>query len=156
MHIRLIAVGDRQPAWVDSAFGDYASRLPRRWQFRLDAVPAAHRKGAALAEVAKAAEGARIIARLRPDEHVVLLDEGGRQLSSRQLADKLRDWQAAGEDLAFVIGGADGVSTAVAERANFTWSLSKLTLPHALARVLFAEQIYRAFTLTTGHPYHRD
>lgn len=109
-----------------------------------------------VAEVAKAAEGARVLSRLRPDEHVVLLDERGRQLSSRQLADRLRDWQATGEDVAFVIGGADGVSAAVAERANFTWSLSKLTLPHALARVLFAEQIYRAFTLTTGHPYHRD
>ena len=87
---------------------------------------------------------------------MVLLDESGRQFGSKELADKLTDWQTIGQDIVFVIGGPDGVSKSCFERANLQWSLSKLTLPHSLARVLFAEQIYRAWSLTTGHPYHRE
>lgn len=156
MHIRLIAVGDRQPSWVDTAFTDYAARLPRQWQFRLDEVATAQRRKSASADAAVAAEGAKLLAKLKPAEFVVLLDENGRQFSSRELADKLDEWQAVGQDIVFIIGGPDGVSADVQKRANLTWSLSKLTLPHGLARVLFAEQIYRAWSLTTGHPYHRD
>ena len=86
---------------------------------------------------------------------VILLDERGRQLSSKGLAGKLANWQIDGRDLCFVIGGPDGVADACRQRADFTWSLSQLTLPHGLARVLFAEQLYRAHSLHTGHPYHR-
>jgi len=84
-----------------------------------------------------------------------LLDEHGKQLSSKSLAARLADWQLDGRNICFIIGGPDGVSSAVKERANFTWSMSQLTLPHGLARVLFAEQMYRAWSLQTGHPYHR-
>ena len=154
MHIRLLAVGDRQPSWVDAAFDSYAARVPRNWQFRLDAIATAKRAGSAAA--ARDAESQRILDKTRPAEFVVLLDEQGRQLTSRDLADKLEEWQTVGQDLVFVIGGPDGVAESVRERANFTWSLSRLTLPHGLARVLFAEQLYRAWSLTTGHPYHRD
>jgi len=128
--------------------------LPRHWQFRLDAIATTKRAGAATD--ARDAEGQRILEKTRPAEYLVLLDEQGRQLSSRELADKLNEWQTVGQDLAFVIGGPDGVSESVRQRANFTWSLSRLTLPHGLARVLFAEQLYRAWSLSTGHPYHRD
>ena len=86
----------------------------------------------------------------------MLLDEKGQQYSSRELADQLERWQSEGDDVAFVIGGPDGVSDEVRQRAGLVWSLSKLTLPHGLARILFAEQLYRAWSLTTGHPYHRD
>ena len=86
----------------------------------------------------------------------MLLDEKGRQFTSRELAERVDDWQVGGADLVFIIGGPDGVAKDVQERANLTWSLSSLTLPHGLARVLFAEQLYRAWSLTTGHPYHRD
>lgn len=154
MHIRLLAVGDRQPSWVDAAFDSYAARVPRNWQFRLDAIPTAKRGGSAAA--ARDAESQRILGKTRPAEFVVLLDEQGRQLTSRDLANKLEEWQTVGQDLVFVIGGPDGVAESVHERANFTWSLSRLTLPHGLARVLFAEQLYRAWSLATGHPYHRD
>jgi 23S rRNA (pseudouridine1915-N3)-methyltransferase len=154
MHIRLLAVGDRQPSWVDAAFDSYAARVPRNWQFRLDALATAKRAGNAAA--ARDAESQRILDKTRPAEFVVLLDEQGRQLTSRDLADKLEEWQTVGQDLVFVIGGPDGVAQSVRERSNFTWSLSRLTLPHGLARVLFAEQLYRAWSLTTGHPYHRD
>ncbi len=156
MHIRLQAVGDRQPSWVDSAFDGYAQRLPRQWQFRLDSISTAQRNKGVAAAVAKDAEGKKILAKIRPAEFVVVLDERGTEFSSKGLAGLLDEWQTVGQDLVFVIGGPDGVSADCLQRANLRWSLSKLTLPHGLARVLFAEQLYRAWSLTTGHPYHRE
>lgn len=156
MHIRLLAVGDRQPAWVDEAFATYTGRLPREWKFRLDVIGSARRQKNDKSRKAADAEGELILARLDKAERVVLLDERGRALSSRTLADKLSHWQSDGRDLCFVIGGPDGVSDACRQRADFTWSLSALTLPHGLARVLLAEQLYRAHSLQVGHPYHRE
>jgi 23S rRNA (pseudouridine1915-N3)-methyltransferase len=156
VHIRLQAVGDRQPSWVDSAFEGYVQRLPRQWQFRLDAISTAQRNKGVATAVAKDAEGKKILAKIRPAEFVVVLDERGTEFSSKELAGKLDEWQIVGQDLVFVIGGPDGVSADCLQRANLRWSLSKLTLPHGLARVLFAEQLYRAWSLTTGHPYHRE
>ncbi len=156
MHIRLIAVGDRQPSWVDDAFGIYSARFPREWKFRLDTIPTARRGKNDKSDNAVQAEGKQILARIDPAEQVVLLDERGRQFTSTELSGKLADWQADGRDLCFIIGGPDGISADCAERAKITWSLSKLTLPHGLARVLFAEQLYRARSLQAGHPYHRE
>lgn len=156
MHIRLQAVGDRQPSWVDTAFDSYVQRLPRQWQFRLDSVSTAQRNKGMAAEVAKDAEGKKILAKIRPAEFVVVLDEHGTELSSKELAGLLDEWQTVGQDLVFVIGGPDGVSAECLRRGNLRWSLSRLTLPHGLARVVFAEQLYRAWSLTTGHPYHRE
>jgi 23S rRNA (pseudouridine1915-N3)-methyltransferase len=102
------------------------------------------------------AEGDQILAKIDADEQFVLLDERGKQLTSPALATRLADWQADGRDLCFVIGGPDGVPAACRERANAIWSLSDLTLPHGIARVLFAEQMYRAWSLQVGHPYHRE
>lgn len=156
MHVRLIAVGDRQPPWVDSAFSDYTARLPNNWKFRLDCVATAQRGKSSGHDVARQAEGEKILDALGPSEFVVVLDERGESLTSRELAGKLTDWQMAGRDLAFIIGGPDGVSYDCAGRADFSLSLSDMTLPHGLARVVFAEQMYRAWSLTQGHPYHRD
>jgi len=155
MHIRLLAVGDRQPSWVDDAFRTYAERLPREWKFRLDVIPTVKRQKNDKSRQAMEAEGELILGKLQAAEQVVLLDERGRQLASKGLAGKLADWQSDGRDLCFVIGGPDGSSDACKQRADFTWSLSQLTLPHGLARVLFAEQLYRAWSLQSGHPYHR-
>lgn len=155
MHIRLLAVGDRQPAWVDEAFSTYSERLPREWKFRLDVIPTVRRNKNDRSRQAMEAEGELIVARLGQSEQVILLDERGRQMTSKSLAGKLSDWQIDGRDLCFVIGGPDGVADSCKQRADFTWSLSQLTLPHGLARVLFAEQLYRAHSLQTGHPYHR-
>ena len=156
MHIRLLAVGDRQPSWVDTAFDAYRARLPRQWQFRLETIPTASRRKGATEAAAKALEGEKILARIRPVEFVIVLEERGAAFSSREFAARLDEWQEVGDDLVFVIGGPDGISADVAERANFSWSLSQLTLPHGLARVTVAEQLYRAWSLSAGHPYHRD
>ncbi len=155
MNIRLIAVGDRQPSWVDTACENSVQRLPRQWQFRVDLIATAPRSRKSAAEAAKAAEGQKVLAKIRAAECVVVLDECGKEFSSQEFAARLADWQADGRDLAFVIGGPDGVSQQCMDRAELRWSLSRLTLPHGLARVLFAEQLYRVWSLSTGHPYHR-
>jgi 23S rRNA (pseudouridine1915-N3)-methyltransferase len=156
MHIRLLAVGDRQPSWVDEAFARYAERLPREWRFRLDTIATVRRQKNDKSQQARQAEGEQILSKLSSEEQVVLLDEGGRQFKSRALAVKLGDWQAGGRDLCFVIGGPDGVSDACKQRADITWALSELTLPHGLARVIVVESLYRAWSLQSGHPYHRS
>lgn len=156
MHIRLLAVGERQPAWVDDAVASYTARYPRDWRFRVDEVPTARRPRNQPAAHAVETEGRRLLERLGADETLVLLDETGRHLSSRELGERITGWQAGGRDLCFLIGGPDGVSHAIRERAGFCWSLSRLTLPHGLARVLLAEQLYRAWSLGSGHPYHRE
>ena len=156
MHIRLIAVGDRQPSWVDDAFDSYAQRLPRQWKFRLNAVTTAHRSKNKNPSAAVEAEGKKILNMLQAGESVVVLDERGTEMASIGLAETLSSWQTTGRDLSFVIGGPDGVSKAITARADFRWALSKLTLPHGLARVLFIEQLYRAWAVSTAHPYHRS
>lgn len=105
---------------------------------------------------ARQTESEQILARLAAGERLVLLDERGKQMNSPTLAGKLADWQNDGRDVCFAIGGPDGVSDECRQRADFVWSLSKLTLPHGLARVLLTEQLYRAWSLLCGHPYHRE
>ena len=156
MHIRLIAVGDRQPSWVDDAFDSYTQRLPRQWKFRLDAIATSQRSKNKNPSAAVTAEGQNVLNMLKTAEHVVVLDERGTEMSSLGLAEKLSTWQTSGQDLSFVIGGPDGVSQALTARSDFRWALSRLTLPHGLARVLFVEQLYRAWTVSTAHPYHRS
>ena len=155
MHIRLLAVGDRQPSWVGDAFGIYSERYPREWKFRLDTIATVRRNKSKQSQRAMARESEQLLARLATTEQVVLLDERGKQLTSALLTAKLTEWQRDGRDLCFIIGGPDGVSEACRQRADFILSLSQLTLPHGMVRVLFAEQLYRALSLQAGHPYHR-
>jgi len=140
---------------VDEAFGIYTERFPREWKFRLDVIPTVRRNKNDKSRQAMEAEGELILAKLNSAEQVVLLDERGKQFDSKGLATRMLDWQSDGRDLCYVIGGPDGVSESVRKRADISWSLSQLTLPHGLARVFFAEQLYRAHSLQTGHPYHR-
>ena len=154
MHIRLIAVGDRQPAWVDEACRIYSGRFPPHWKFRIDKIPTTRRTRAG--QSAADSEVETILSKLRPQERMILLDERGKQFTSKALAGKLTEWQNSGLDIAFVIGGPDGVNDLCRSVAHLVWSLSDLTLPHGLARVLLSEQLYRAWTLQTGHPYHRE
>ncbi len=152
--MRVLAVGDRQPAWIGEGVGHYVARLPPAWRFRVDTLATAKRPKSDGAKRAREAESQALLAR-SADEYRVLLDEQGKALSSSALAAKLSDWQRDGRDLCFLIGGPDGVTAELRRRADFVWSLSPLTLPHGLARILCVEQLYRAWSLQSGHPYHR-
>jgi len=156
VHIRLLAVGDRQPAWVESAFSEYAQRLPRQWQFNLHVITPGKRPKSGGHANAVASEGRKLLSRVKSIDNVVLLDERGKQHTSAEFSARLRDWQHDGRDLVFIIGGPDGVSAECRARSDNCLSLSALTLPHGLARVLFAEQLYRAWSIDAGHPYHRE
>jgi|HubBroStandDraft_6_1064221.scaffolds.fasta_scaffold522560_2 23S rRNA (pseudouridine1915-N3)-methyltransferase len=157
MRLRLIAIGTRMPDWVDAAFNDYWRRMRAIWKLELIELPTAlrrHSGGAAPAAVA--GEAQRILAALSPRDFVVTLDERGTERTTVELSHWLEQRRASGQDLAFIIGGPDGLSEEVLARGHFRWSLSRLTLPHGLVRVVLAEQIYRAATLLAGHPYHRE
>jgi len=156
MRLRLITLGSRQPAWVDAAVADYLRRFRAPWRVELLELEAASRSAQRGAASAIKQEGERVLAALRDREQVVLLDERGKSLATRELAEHLARLAAASADLALLIGGPDGHAPAVRARAAASWSLSRLTLPHGLARVLLIEQLYRAQSLAAGHPYHRD
>ena len=154
MKIRLVAVGLRPPAWVAEGFADYARRLPREMPLTLvEVAPAARRN--LTAERARRLEGERLLAQVNDKDRVIALDLTGRTWSTETLARKLDDWRMDGNDLAFLIGGADGLDERCLSRADERVSLSALTFPHALVRVIIAEQLYRAWTVVSGHPYHR-
>jgi 23S rRNA (pseudouridine1915-N3)-methyltransferase len=155
MKIMILAVGDKLPNWAETAVADYVKRMPR--EARVEIVPIRPEKRAGQSgERIKALEAARILEKLPAGCLLIALDEHGRELTTRELARTFDEWLHSGRDIALIIGGADGLSPDILSRAESTLSLSRLTLPHALARVLLAEQLYRAWTLLANHPYHRD
>ena len=156
MRVRVIAVGTRMPAWVRSACQDYLARLGAHLNVTIVEIEPGARSPGSTPAKAIATEAKRLLAALRPGEHVVALDERGTQFTTRELSAWLGARKQAGEDLALLIGGPDGLAPEVLARSHARWSLSKLTLPHALVRVLLAEQLYRAQSILTNHPYHRD
>ncbi len=156
MQINLIAVGTRMPAWVDDGYREYARRLPRECRLQLTEVPLGQRSKSQPVERAITEEGKRMLAAAAGDRHIVALDIKGHGWSTEDLADQLRDWMQGGRDVSLLVGGPDGLATDCLARAQQCWSLSPLTLPHPLVRVLLAEQLYRAWTLLSGHPYHRS
>ncbi|MCR9276364.1 MAG: 23S rRNA (pseudouridine(1915)-N(3))-methyltransferase RlmH [Pseudomonadaceae bacterium] len=153
MKLRVVAVGPKCPAWVDEAVADYARRMPRAHALTVDTVAISTR-----AERVRrsAEEGQRLLSRTTSRDWLVALDERGKNHTARQLADRFRAWQNTGGDVVFLLGGPDGLDASVLDKANERWSLSAATMPHGLARVVVVEQIYRAWTLVSGHPYHRD
>lgn len=154
MKLIVVAIGHRMPAWVEAGFGEYAGRMPREARIELIALKPAPRGGPV--QRVLGSEGERILAALPARCVKVALDERGLLFATRELSQRLGRWQAGGQDVAFLIGGADGLDAAVKRAASLVWSLSPLTLPHGLARVLLAEQLYRAVTILHNHPYHRD
>lgn len=155
MLIHLVSAGVRRRAWERSGFEEYARRLPPHCALRLVEVPLGARPGGRLSPRALAEEGARMLAAVPRGAAVVALDQRGERWDSEALAAQLESWLAGGRDRALLVGGPDGLAPACRERAERTWSLSPLTLPHGLVRVLVAEAIYRAWSLLSGHPYHR-
>lgn len=156
MRIHLLAVGTRMPSWVVEGYREYTKRLPRECSLQLVEIPPAKRHKSLSAEQARQQEGQAILAALPKDCSVVALDVRGKPWSTETLAAQLDDWLVSGRDVALLVGGPDGLSDACLERADQRWSLSALTYPHALVRIVLAEQLYRAWTISTGHPYHRS
>jgi 23S rRNA (pseudouridine1915-N3)-methyltransferase len=156
MRLRVVAIGTRMNEWVQAAVGDYTRRLHGAESLEFIELPPGKRSGAGDVARAIAAEGAAILARLEPRAYVVALDERGRSFTSLQLSEWLAARRQDGDPVTFVIGGPDGLGPEVLARAQLKWSLSALTFPHGLVRVLLAEQLYRASTLLAGHPYHRE
>ncbi|MCH4563786.1 23S rRNA (pseudouridine(1915)-N(3))-methyltransferase RlmH [Halomonas sp. EGI 63088] len=155
MRVRLLAVGSRMPAWVTQGVEEYRKRLPRDFALEVEEItPGQRGKNADLGR-AIALEAERIRARLRGDERVVALEVGGKAWSTEQLAREAEAWRLEGRDVALLVGGPDGLEPSLSAAADQRWSLSPLTLPHPLVRILLAEQLYRAWTLMVGHPYHR-
>lgn len=143
------------PDWVKAGYDEYVRRLPPHLAPRLKEIAGGDRRGGDAAR-AKGKEGERLLAALPAGCRVIALDERGQGWSTAELARQLDEWQAGGQDVALLIGGPDGLAEACLERAAVRWSLSPLTLPHALVRVIVAEQLYRAWSLLQGHPYHRN
>jgi 23S rRNA (pseudouridine1915-N3)-methyltransferase len=153
--LAIVALGHRMPAWVDAGYADYAKRLPRDWPLDLvELKPEARDRGRTVPQVLDA-ESRRLDAACA-GATVVALDEQGSTWSTREFAERLERWRESTASLAFVIGSADGLDPGFKRRAAARFSLSSLTLPHALVRVVLAEQVYRAASLIAGHPYHRD
>lgn len=155
MQIALIAVGTRMPAWVTEGYREYARRMPRECSLALTEVALGRRGKSRPVERAVSEEGSRMLAAINEKQRVIALDVGGRGWSTEQLATELGGWMQDGRDVSLLVGGPDGLAANCLARADQRWSLSPLTLPHPLVRVVLAEQLYRAWTVMSGHPYHR-
>lgn len=156
MKLHLIAVGHKMPGWIAAGYDDYARRMPPDLPLALTEIRPGHRVAGEDGARARRVEAERILAALPAGSVPVALDERGTQATTRELAGWLSDWMATGVSPAFVIGGADGLDDSVKVRATRLLGLSRLTLPHALVRVMLAEQLYRSACIIKGHPYHRD
>jgi 23S rRNA (pseudouridine1915-N3)-methyltransferase len=155
MRCRLIAAGTRLPDWVNSGFREYQKRLRRPFSLELLEISVAQRRAGENPQRAIQREGADMLAALKPDDYVVALEIAARSMTTEELSAWLAARMRDGRSLALLIGGPDGLSPQCRERAEQSWSLSPLTLPHGLVRVVVAEQIYRAMSMLAGHPYHR-
>jgi 23S rRNA (pseudouridine1915-N3)-methyltransferase len=155
MQLLVAAVGQRMPDWVQNGWSEYAGRFPRGLSLDLKEIPLPRRSRSGGVERLRETEAKALLAAVPSGHRVVALDERGRQWSTAELAQRLEDWMREEHGVSFLIGGPDGLAEECRSRASDCWSLSRLTLPHPLVRVLLAEQLYRAWTVTQNHPYHR-
>jgi 23S rRNA (pseudouridine1915-N3)-methyltransferase len=155
MKLRIISVGHKMPSWVETACAEYTKRMPREATVEIIDIKPEKRAAGNSTENIQLIEAKRILEAVGKD-FCIALDERGQEVTTLQLADRFKDWQTSGRDVALIIGGADGLHTSVKQKADWLWGLSKLTLPHAMVRVLLAEQLYRAHSVITNHPYHRE
>lgn len=155
LHVRLITVSNKPPTWISEGFREYAKRLSTSCHLDLLEIPVEKRNKQKNRQPFIEQEGKKILAALKPNATVIALDVQGKLWSTDDLALRLKDWLQEGKHLDFIIGGPDGLAPACLKRAQFRWSLSPLTLPHLLVRILIAEQLYRAWTILQNHPYHK-
>lgn len=156
MRITILSVGHKAPAWIQEGFNEYVRRMPPEARIELVEVKPEERGAGRAIDRAKTLEGDRLVAALPPGATLIALDERGKAVTTQGLSVMLADWMRDGAHPAFAIGGADGLSEAVRARAQKLVSLSPLTLPHAMVRVILAEQLYRAWSILARHPYHRE
>ncbi len=155
MEIRLLAVGTKMPRWIEQGFEEYAKRMPPECRLVLQEINAGKRsKGADIARLTRM-EGQQITSAIPKGARTVALEVKGKAWSTEKLAQRLQYWMEEGRDVAFIVGGPEGIEPSVSQAADEKWSLSPLTLPHPIVRVIIAEQIYRAWSILRGHPYHR-
>jgi 23S rRNA (pseudouridine1915-N3)-methyltransferase len=155
MKLRILSVGHKMPDWVETACAEYCKRMPRELTIEIVEIKPDKRADGKNSEVVQEAEAKRILEAAGKD-FLIACDERGQQISTLQLAVKMKFWQTLGKDTSIIIGGADGLHTSLKQRADWLWGLSPLTLPHAFVRVLLCEQLYRAHSINIGHPYHRE
>jgi 23S rRNA (pseudouridine1915-N3)-methyltransferase len=156
MRIQLVAVGTKMPTWVKQGFEEYAKRFSQDVTFRLNEVPASKRtKQADITRLLKK-EGELVLAQIPDSDKVVTMEVEGKLWDSHQLSQQLKNWQEDRQNISILIGGADGLAQSCMQRSEHRWSLSPLTLPHYLVRILVAESLYRAWSIIKNHPYHRD
>ena len=156
MKISVIAVGKKPPKWIQAGVAEYSKRLEREYQLKVIEIVNSLSGSAADKNLRIQKEGDAMLAKTKLRDYVIALDERGARVSTLNLASKLESYKIQGRDLVFLIGGADGLHKSCFERSQETWSLSDLTFPHALVRVILIEQLYRAHSILTGHPYHRN
>jgi len=155
MKIRILAVGGKMPSWVEQGFNEYAKRLPNDCRLELVELPLGPRGKNQSPAKAIEKEGQAMLAAMKPQNTCVALEVLGKPWSTEKLSDELSDWRMAGQDVDLLIGGPDGLSPECSNKAQSKWSLSPLTLPHPLVRIVLAEQLYRAWTILNNHPYHK-
>jgi len=155
MRIRIIAIGTKMPDWVEAGYAEYAKRLPRDVVVEMVELPLAVRSKNTDIQKAMEKEGEAIKAMIMKGEQVIVLDVKGKPWSTEQLAENLAAWKMSGDNFCLLIGGPDGLSPAILQMASIKWSLSPLTLPHPLVRILLIEQLYRACSILQNHPYHK-
>ena len=156
MKLRVLCMGKRMPNWVDAGVEDFLKRFTRQFPVELEVIDASPRKAGLLSAQLQIADSERLQQKIRSDERVVLLDERGKRDATSDFCQRIQRWQMDGRDTVLVIGGADGHSPAFRKQADELISLSAMTLPHGLARLVLMEQLYRAWSLSIGHPYHRE
>ncbi len=156
MQITIIAVGHKMPGWIENGVREYAKRLPVEWHFTLKELKPVDRSSNKHVETIMAAEAMKILSSIPKSARLIILDERGKELSTIQLANNMAKWLQDGQDLVFVIGGADGLDPRLKKQADQLVRLSSLTLPHGMVRILLAEQLYRVSTILQNHPYHRN
>lgn len=156
MPIQIIAVGQKVPVWAEQAYQEYAKRFPKAQAVKLTTIQTAARKTGQTVDKLKQQEADRIIRQIRPGDLTLAMDEHGRQWTTSEWGEQYRQWQQHPGQVNFVIGGPDGLAQDFLNKAQQTIALGAMTLPHALARVVLIEQLYRARSLATGHPYHRE
>lgn len=156
MKLTVAAVGQRMPAWVEQAWGEYARRFPRGLSLELREIALAKRPKNPNIEACRNAEGAALLAGVQAGVRIIALDERGKQWTTEELASRLQDWMREEQGVCFLVGGPDGLPQSCRDRAQDIWSLGRLTLPHPMVRAILAEQLYRAWTISQNHPYHRS